>query len=60
MKHPKRILAIDIGGTKLKAAVIDPQGKLLSKRSQRADPPSLPAGDDGQDAGRADQATRIV
>ena len=30
VKQPKRILAFDIGATGLKAAIIDPKGKLLS------------------------------
>ncbi|MDE2500919.1 MAG: ROK family protein [Alphaproteobacteria bacterium] len=42
MKHPKRILAIDIGGTGLKAAIIDPKGKLLSEHLRVLTPHPCP------------------
>lgn len=42
MKIPKRILAIDIGGTGLKAAVIDPKGKLLSEHLRVLTPHPCP------------------
>ena len=39
----KRILAIDIGGTGLKAAVIGREGEFLSERLRVKTPRSLPA-----------------
>jgi polyphosphate glucokinase len=39
---PKRILAIDIGGTGLKAAIIDPKGKLLSEHLRVPTPHPCP------------------
>lgn len=45
VKQPKRILAFDIGATGLKAAIIDPKGKLLSEHlrvpTPRPCPPAL-------------------
>ena len=44
MNHPKQILAIDIGGTGLKLAIIDLKGKLLSEHLRVPTPhPSTPA-----------------
>ena len=42
MKQPKRILAFDIGATGLKAAIIDPKGKLLSEHLRMPTPHPCP------------------
>ncbi|MBU6298289.1 MAG: ROK family protein [Alphaproteobacteria bacterium] len=42
VKHAKRILAIDIGGTGLKAAIIDAKGKLLSEHLRVLTPHPCP------------------
>ena len=42
MKQPKRILAFDIGATGLKAAIIDPKGKLLSEHLRVPTPHPCP------------------
>lgn len=42
MAAPKRILSIDIGGTGLKAAVVDANGKLLTERVRVATPHPCP------------------
>jgi len=44
VKHPRRILAIDVGGTGLKLAIVDLKGKLLSEHLRVPTPhPSTPA-----------------
>jgi polyphosphate glucokinase len=42
VKPPKRILAFDIGATGLKAAIIDPKGKLLSEHLRVLTPHPCP------------------
>ena len=44
MKHYKKILAIDVGGTGLKLAVIDPQGDLISRHLHVPTPRPSPPG----------------
>lgn len=41
---PRRILAIDIGGTGLKAAVVGPDGRFLDERVRIKTPPKCPPG----------------
>ncbi len=44
MKHYKKILAIDVGGTGLKLAVIDPRGDLISDHLHVPTPHPVAAG----------------
>ena len=48
-----RTLAIDVGGTGLKAVVLAPDGEMLSERVRRRDPVPVHAAGAARRAGRA-------